>query len=265
MQRVLSYFRQEPEKVFFLIRAVLATAIAAGVSINVDTWEPVLAVLATFLGVDYAATKSTHSRVYGADEAQELVQLSAQAKAVPKPLWDFVESTVKRLLPATEVPFAMAHMAGDLVAFFDRQLDAGTRSEILTFVHKKLRELGYLKVRDFPAKSVTSIVLLVFVLGACAPVANYVLGDAAQLRFEETGIMFVPGAEPAYEVLVDIQGNDVVYLADDGLCEATDVGLRCTQDEVLEPWLIEITGLEVSAMARYARVMDGRLFTVLAD
>ena len=266
MQRLFAYFQQEPEKVFFVLRALVATAIALGIGISAEVLEPVLGLLAVLLGVDYAATRVTHNKTYSGDEAKELVELAAQAQAVPRPLWDFVESTVTRLIPATEVPFAMAKLAGDLTAYFERQLDAGTRAELLTFIHSKLRQLGYMQVKDFPNRASTSIVLLLFVVGAigCAPVANYVLGDEATLRFQETGFMFAPGGVSAYEVLVDIQGINVVYLDEDGLCEPINTGLRCTRDVVEEPWLIELTGEQVSAIARYARSPGGRLFTTLA-
>ena len=268
MQRLFAYFQQEPEKVFFVIRALVATALALGVGIREEILEPLLGVLAVLLGADYAATRFTDKKLYSGDEAKELVDLAAQAQAVPRPLWDFVESTVSKLIPASEVPFAMAKMAGDLVAFFERQLDAGTRAEILTFVHSKLRQLGYLKVKSFPdKKAATSIVLLLVVLlvAGCAPVANYFLGDEARLEFAETGFLFAPGASTAYEVLVDIQGQDVAYLGETTWCEPMDLGLRCEREVVEEPWLIELTGLNVSGIARYSRAPGGRIFTTIAN
>lgn len=266
MQALLAWIRREPEKFFFIVRSVVLLLIALGVGVSNDMVETMLAVVATLLGIDYVATQRTHNQVYGSDEALALVENVRTAPAVPSGLWFFVLEAVRKLLPAAEVPFAMAAIAGDLLQFANKNLDAGTKADVLAFVHRKLRQLGYLKGRDFPPSTPTTLVTLLVVmlaLAGCIPVVNSFSAGGAQLAYAETGVAFVPGPSTAYQVIVDIQGDQVTSLDVTDNCEATTHGMKCTADEIAEPWLIELTGFNVTALAHFVRELGGRPYMVL--
>ena len=98
-------------------------------------------------------------------------------------------------------------------------------------------------------------VLLLFVLGACAPVQDFnasILNEVTNaigvLTANEDGITVRP-VEPLGHTVVVISGKNVRVIGDN--CNATGPEVTCTWPEITEPQYVTINGTSVSVTASY--------------
>lgn len=119
------------------------------------------------------------------------------------------------------------------------------------------------------------LALLLVLLTGCLPVSNiardvsndtfgddatlrYCLGSAAVPCMGAYGFAFDPGSTEAAGVILDVLGGFVT--SPDARCAEVGDGLQCALGEVLEPTVVAVSGLDVTATATYRRAGEARIY-----
>jgi hypothetical protein len=102
-------------------------------------------------------------------------------------------------------------------------------------------------------------------LVSCVPVqdaatgaVNSQVGDEAVLGAGTASLLFAPAGR-ATDVLVDILGAQLKSLDPKDNCIGTDTHLQCLLGDVSELTVIELTGVDLSAVVTYRRAGELRL------
>lgn len=272
------WLQDEPARLYFIVRAVVMLLAAVGVyAVEPEALEGVLSALAVLFGVDAATTEATRAKVYAPSTAQRIAETTlAASHSQPKhEAGTYIIDLVSSLVPGAKLPAALAAVAPLMAQFANRSLTDDLRKTLQRKVHERLRQTGVLRGRSIPPA--TSIVALVVLLSACAPVSrvitgglNAAAGDSATLAWVEAddgttvGITFEPGDAPAVGVILDILGENLVIgtvagaSAGDCAVEEGGTGAVCAFAAVEQPVVVALTGDDITATAGYRRTPSGR-------
>lgn len=253
----------DPAKVWLIIRQLITVAIALGAHFLADIpLEELAALWALIFGTDVSTTLAMRRSTFKPASALQLAHVSFEQDGGPS---SFIYDLVAQSVPPRKLPHGLLAVAPIAREYANAALlDDNIRARVQREVHSALRAAGLLKGRSIGVSNLTLVLLLALALSACVPALNTLTGDDASLSYAPNGIVFDAGSSPALDVLVDVQGLELVTT--DERCTVYEGGLDCRLGDVEGEVLLELSGYDVTALATFYRTIGGRPYQeVLGD
>jgi hypothetical protein len=224
-----------------------------------DIVGTILMALTASGSVDF--TRGLLDRRSSAVATNNLISSSLIADDIWKsPVGVFVVGVVSKMLPAMLVPIALNILKGVVQEHVTFDLTRDLQIRLTAEVHRVLRGAGLIKQTSIP-RNVVSLFALVAILflSSCdlpaviTPIGNSVTADGATLTYSGTGVTFDPGEVDAEQVVIDIQGDNI--LTDEASCTDTAFSVSCVSELVTadESWTLTFSCDSCSVFATFFR------------
>lgn len=247
----MNFLKQEPLRAQLLLRLILLVGGSLGLAWwNEEIVTELFFIVLGIIGIDVAATERARAAVTSpatAELAGNLIKNSSDVAG-------FIRSLVAGLVPAGAVPFALSLMEPLVRRFSDEMLTPANRGIIQRRVHEILRKNGLLKGKDIGTVVLFFGTLFLLLIVGCAPLINFGARGDAELQYADDGVLFVPHVA-VLGVVVDVQGDSLT--TSDEKCTTYDEGLSCLLGDLGQPYLIELSGINVTAFSTWQRTGGG--------
>lgn len=247
----MNFLKQEPLRAQLILRLILLVGGSLGLAWwNDEIVTELFFIVLGIIGIDVAATERARAAVTSpatAELAGALIKNSGDVAG-------FIRNLVAGLVPAGAVPFALSLVQPLVRQYASEMLTDKNRAQITARVHSTLRQHGLLKGKNIGTVTLFFGTLFLLLIAGCAPLINFASRGEATMEYAVDGVLFIP-AVPVLAVVVDIQGDSL--RTTDENCTTYDEGLSCLLGDLSEPYLIELSGFDVTAFATWQRTGGG--------